>query len=124
MNSAWAMLVRPMAVKKIVMLSPNARPAGKTARHVAALGAGRPVRALRTSTTRDHRTTAISIRQNANTDPGTSAHLMIVELLENARTAATIATMPIGATALRRSRRDVVMVAVTAWPAPGRRPAR
>ena len=30
------------------------------------------------------------IRQNASTDPGTSAHLMIVELLENARTAATI----------------------------------
>ena len=66
----------------------------------------------------------MSIRQNASTDPGTSAHLMIVELLENARTAATIAMMPIGATASRRSRRDVATVAVTAWPVPGRRPAR
>ena len=58
-------------------------------------GAGPPAG----QSTADHSMTAMIIRQNASTDPGTSAHLMIVELLEKASTATATATTPIGATA-------------------------
>jgi hypothetical protein len=102
MNSAWAMLVRLIAVKKRVMLRPKQRPAGSTSRHVRAAGAGRPVRTLRPTITTHHSTTEMSIRQNATTDPGVSDHLTSVELPEKSRTAATIARIPIGAAEPRR----------------------
>ena len=127
MNSAWAMLVRPMAVKNSVMLRPKQSPAGSTRRHVRRVGAGRPVRILRPTMTTHHSTTEMSIRQNATTEPGVSAHFTSVELPENSRTAATIARMPTGARPpMRMTRREATGApAVTARaPAPGRRRAR
>ena len=94
MNSAWAMLVWLIAVKKIVMLKPNSKPAGRTRRHVASDGAGRPVATRRTAMTIHHRVTAMTIRQKATTAPEVSAHLTIDELLENTRTASSMATRP------------------------------
>ncbi len=126
MNSAWAMLVRPMAVKNSVMLRPKNSPAGSVRRHVRRVGAGRPVRALRPTITIHHSTTEMSIRQNAMTEPGVSAHLTSVELPENNKTAQIIAMMPTGARPpIRMTRRDATVApAVMPAPGPGRRPAR
>jgi hypothetical protein len=123
MNSAWAMLVRPIAVKNNVMLSPKHSPAGSTSHHVRRDGAGWPVRARRPTITTHHSTTEASIRQKATTEPGVSDHLTSVELDEKASTAATIARIPIGMNAGRRSAlRAVTVDAVT--PVPGRCRAR
>ena len=90
--------VRPMAVKNSVMLRPKNSPAGSVRRHVRRVGAGRPVRALRPTITIHHSTTEMSIRQNAMTEPGVSAHLkvMSVELPENNKTAQIIGMIPTG----------------------------
>ncbi|MDQ3469948.1 MAG: hypothetical protein M3487_09315 [Actinomycetota bacterium] len=58
MNSAWAMLVRVIAVKNNVMFSPKQMPGSIIARHVAALGNGRPRQMRATDSTihhQDHR---------------------------------------------------------------------
>ena len=115
--AAWAMLVRLMAVKNRVMLRPKNSPAGRTAFHVAADGGGRPVALRRTRMTIHHSTTAPSMRQNASTDPGVSAHLTIVELLEKASTASSIATMPIGANAGSQERRELTVAGAVVQPA-------
>ena len=96
MNSAWAMLVMVMAVKISVMLSPKNKPAGSTARHVAATGRAPPVSARRAPMTTHHSTMAPIIRQKASTEPGVSAHLTMDELLENVSTAASTSRMPSG----------------------------
>jgi hypothetical protein len=88
------MLVRVIAVKKIVMLRPKNRPAGMTRRHMAADGGGRPVTRRRPPITIHQSMTAPIIRQNATTDPGASAHFTIEELLENASTAPSTQAMP------------------------------
>ncbi len=94
MNSAWAMLVWLIAVKKMVMFKPKNNPAGSTRRHVVADGIGRPVITRRPAITSHHSATAPIIRQNATTEPGASAHLTIDELLEKARTAPSTQAMP------------------------------
>ena len=95
MNSAWAMLVWLIAVKKRVMFKPKNSPAGQ---HPAPRG-GRRRRATRSARAgrRSRATTAPTapiIRQNATTEPGASAHLTIDELLEKARTAPSTQAMP------------------------------
>ena len=119
MNSAWAMLVRLMAVKNRVMLSPKNSPPGSTRRHVSADGAGRPVAARRVAITIHHSTTAPIIRQNASTEPGVSAHLTIVELLEKTKTASSIARMPTGANVGTHDRRRAVVAVAEVVTGPG-----
>ena len=94
MNSAWAMLVCWMAVKKSVMLRPKKSPAGTTRRHVAAEGGRRPVTTRRPAITTHHSSTAPINRQNATTEPGASAHFTTEELLEKASTAPSTQAMP------------------------------
>jgi len=96
MNSAWAMLVRVIAVKNTAMLAPKNSAGGNTARQVVAEGSGRPVRSRENVTTVHHATTAPAIRQNAITEPVDSDHLISGELSEKLSTATTMARMPSG----------------------------
>ena len=94
MNSAWAMLVRVIAVKNVAMLTPKNRAAGSTVRHVAALGNDRSVRSRTTTITVHQAIMAPIIRQKAMTDPVDPDHLISGELTEKLTMATAIAISP------------------------------
>ena len=110
MNSAWAMLVRVIAVKNVAMLAPKNRAAGSTVRHVAALGNVRSVRSRTTSITVHQASIAPTIRQNTMTDPVLPDHLISGELMEKLRMATVIAISP-----TERDRGATAIEAVTPW---------
>ncbi len=74
--------------------------------------------------THHHRTTEISIRQNATTEPGVSDHLTSVELPENTSTAVIIAMSPAGRNSGRRKARRPVTTVLAVIRKLGRRRAR
>ena len=95
MNSAWAMLVRVIAVKNVAMLAPKNRAAGSTVRQVSALGNDRSVRNRATTITVHHAIMAPIMRQKAMTEPVDPDHLISGELTEKLTIATVIAISPI-----------------------------